>query len=113
MHLMKIRMSFRSVQLAAGLSAGLMPVAALGQTTNATSQPYVWKNVKVVAGGFIPGIVFNTKQPGLVYCRTDIGSSYKWDNAAKRWIPLTDWCGDANLHGSESLATDPVDPNRL
>jgi photosystem II stability/assembly factor-like uncharacterized protein len=113
MHLMKIQISLWSVILAAGLSAGWMPVMALGHATNATSQPYVWKNVKVVAGGFIPGIIFNTKQPGLVYCRTDIGSSYKWDRQAKRWLPLTDWCGDSNLHGSESLATDPVDPNRL
>ena len=113
MHLKKIQMSLRSVILAAGLSAGLMPVAVLGQVTNVPSQPYVWKNVKVVAGGFIPGIIFNTKQPGLVYCRTDIGSSYKWDSRAQRWLPLTDWCGDSNLHGSESLATDPVDPNRL
>jgi photosystem II stability/assembly factor-like uncharacterized protein len=113
MHPMKIQMSLRSVMLAAGLSAGLMPVAALSQTTNVPSQPYVWKNVKVVAGGFIPGIIFNTKQPGLVYCRTDIGSSYKWDSRAKRWLPLTDWSGDSNLHGTESLATDPIDPNRL
>ncbi len=112
MHVKKIQMSLR-VTLAAGLAAGLMPVAALGQTTNVPSQPYVWKNVKVVAGGFIPGIIFNTKQPGLVYCRTDIGSSYKWDRRAKRWLPLTDWSGDSNLQGTESLATDPVDPNRL
>ena len=110
---MKIQMSLRSVMLAAGLSAGLMPVAALGQATNVPSQPYVWKNVKVVAGGFIPGIIFNTKQPGLAFCRTDIGSSYKWDRQAKRWLPLTDWSGDSNLQGTESLATDPVDPNRL
>ena len=88
---------------------GPAPVAGSGVPV----QPYVWKNVKVVAGGFVPGIIFNTKRPGLVYCRTDIGSSYKWDDGAKRWIPLTDWCGDSNLHGSESLATDPVDPNRL
>ena len=113
MHLMKIQMSLRSVILAAGLSAGLAPLVAFSQTANVPSQPYVWKNVKVVAGGFIPGIIFNTKKPGLVYCRTDIGSSYKWDSQAQRWLPLTDWCGDSNLHGSESLATDPVDPNRL
>jgi hypothetical protein len=69
--------------------------------------------VKVVAGGFIPGIVFNTKQPGLAYCRCDIGSSYKWDNQVKRWIPLTDWNPVSNLQGSESIATDPVDPNRV
>ncbi len=113
MHLKKIQMSLQLVILAAGWSAGLLPMTVLGQTTNVPSQPYVWQNVKVVAGGFIPGIIFNTKQPGLVYCRTDIGSSYKWDNQAKRWLPLTDWSGDSNLQGTESLATDPVDPNRL
>ncbi len=95
------------------LLAGLMPRPAFCQATNVPSQPYVWKNVKVVAGGFVPGIIFNLKQPGLAYCRTDIGSSYKWDNAAGRWLPLTDWSPDSNLQGTESLATDPVDPNRL
>ncbi len=37
------------------------------------------------------------------------------DAASARWIPLTDWVGqkDWNLLGIESLATDPVDPNRL
>ncbi len=96
--------------LAASLCLTLMPLLTHGQSAN---QAYTWKNVKVVAGGFIPGIVFNTTQPGLAYCRTDIGSSYKWDAAAKKWIPLTDWCGIGNLHGSESIATDPVDPNRV
>jgi len=96
-----------------GLSAGLTPAMMFSQTTPVFSQAYVWQNVKVVAGGFVPGIIFNLKQPGLAYCRTDIGSSYKWDNAARRWIPLTDWSPDSNLQGTESLATDPVDPNRL
>src|SRR5664279_2165269 len=95
------------------LLSGLCAIAAPAQEVAALSQPYVWKNVKVGGGGFIPGFVFNTKQPGLAYCRTDIGSSYKWDNQAKKWIPLTDWCGVGNLHGSESIATDPIDPNRL
>ena len=99
--------------LAVGLSAGLTSGMAFGQATQVPAPPYVWKNVKVVAGGFVPGIIFNLKQPGLAYCRTDIGSSYKWDNAAGRWIPLTDWSPDSNLQGTESLATDPVDPNRL
>jgi hypothetical protein len=83
------------------------------QSAAYAASPYVWKNVKVGGGGFIPGIVFNTTQPGLAYCRSDIGSSYKWDNQAKKWIPLTDWCGVANLHGSESTATDPIDPQRV
>jgi len=96
-----------ALALAAALTAGCTATAQTAQ------QPYVWKNVTVGGGGFIPGIIFNQKQPGLVFCRSDIGSSYKWDNQAKRWLPLTDWCGTGNFHGSESLATDPVDPDRL
>ena len=89
-----------------------MPAVAFGQSTF-PSQPYTWKNVTVKGGGFICDVVFNTTQPNLAYCRTDIGSSYKWDNQAKKWIPLTDWCGVGNLHGSESIATDPIDPQRV
>jgi hypothetical protein len=91
-----------------GLLISFLPALAFGQ-----SQDYTWKNVKVMGGGFVPGIVFNASEPGLVYCRTDIGSSYKWDKQAGKWIPLTDWCGVGNFHGSESIATDPIDPNRL
>ena len=96
-----------------GLSIALMTVFAYGQSAGSPSQPYTWKNVTVKGGGFICGIVFNTTQKDLAYCRTDIGSSYKWDNQAKKWIPLTDWCGVGNLHGSESIATDPIDPQRV
>ncbi len=86
----------------------LAPAAAQAQT-------YTWKNVAIGGGGYIPGIVFNTKQPGLVYARTDIGGAYRWDPAAARWIPLQDWLAPAdwNLTGVDALATDPVDPDRL
>jgi xyloglucan-specific exo-beta-1,4-glucanase len=87
--------------------------AALSEQPAMPSQSYTWKNVKVVAGGFIPGIVYSQKQPGLMYCRTDIGSSYRFDSVTKKWIPLTDWCGVSNLMGSESIAADPVDANRV
>jgi photosystem II stability/assembly factor-like uncharacterized protein len=109
---MKITGRIRVAALCAGLVAGLATVG-LAQQGAAKSEPYVWKSVKVGGGGFICGVVFNTTQPNLAYCRTDIGSSYKWDNQAKKWIPLTDWCGVGNLHGSESIATDPIDPQRV
>ena len=109
----KSRMPIQFVLMAMILSVSFMAATDMSQAANEPEQPYVWKSVTVAAGGFIPGIIFNPQQPGLVYCRTDIGSSYKWDNLIKRWRPLTDWCGNGNLHGTESLATDPVDPNRL
>jgi xyloglucan-specific exo-beta-1,4-glucanase len=79
------------------------------------SGPYNWKNVQIVGGGFVPGIIYNETTPGLVYARTDIGGAYRWDNATNKWIPLCDWLGwdDWGWTGIVSLATDPVDPNRL
>ncbi|KJS56129.1 carbohydrate-binding protein [Streptomyces rubellomurinus subsp. indigoferus] len=76
---------------------------------------YTWHNAQIVGGGFVTGLVFNSSRKDLLYARTDIGGAYRWDAAAGRWTSLTDWIGggDWNLLGIESLATDPVDPNRL
>ena len=81
-----------------------------------TTESYTWKNVNIGAGGgFVPGIIFNTKEKDLIYARTDIGGAYRWNPANNTWIPLTDWVGydDWNKNGVDALATDPVDPNRV
>lgn len=82
---------------------------------SAAAQPanYTWKNVKVVAGGFIPNIIFSPLEKGLAYCRTDIGGCYRWDDAQKKWLPLTDFLKESNYFGGESIALDPVDPNTV
>ncbi|WP_405941226.1 RICIN domain-containing protein [Streptomyces sp. NBC_00207] len=79
------------------------------------SGPYTWRNAQVVGGGYVTGLVFNPREKGLLYARTDMGGAYRWDAAAEQWIPLTDWLGekDWNLLGIDALATDPVDPGRL
>ncbi|MFF1446114.1 RICIN domain-containing protein [Streptomyces sp. NPDC058295] len=86
-----------------------------GAQTTAAAGPYAWKNAQVVGGGYVTGLVFNQREKGLLYARTDMGGAYRWDTGAEQWIPLTDWVGekDWNLLGIDSLATDPVDPNRL
>jgi xyloglucan-specific exo-beta-1,4-glucanase len=93
-------------------SSSAPPDHALAQTT----ETYTWRNVAIGGGGgFVPGIVFNTTEQNLIYARTDIGGAYRWDQSSGRWIPLLDWVGfdDWNLTGVDSIATDPVDPNRL
>ena len=89
--------------------------AAVATAPHSKSAPYVWRNVAIVGGGFVPGIIFNKTKPDLLYARTDMGGAYRWDTAGKRWIPLTDWlsAADWNLLGIESIATDPVEPNRV
>ncbi|MDX3534825.1 RICIN domain-containing protein [Streptomyces sp. MB09-01] len=85
------------------------------KTQTTATGPYVWNNAQVVGGGYVTGLVFNPREKGLLYARTDMGGAYRWDAAAEQWIPLTDWVGekDWNLLGIDSLATDPVDPDRL
>ena len=62
--------------------AMLCPVAAMAQDAD-----YVWHNVRVGGGGFIPGVVFSPVEPGLAYARSDMGGAYRFDAARDRWIP--------------------------
>jgi photosystem II stability/assembly factor-like uncharacterized protein len=79
------------------------------------AEPYTWHNVVIGGGGFVTGIVFHSRQKGLMYARTDVGGAYRWDDPAQRWIPLTDSFGmaDVDLTGCESIAVDPNDPRRV
>jgi len=72
--------------------------------------PYHWQNVTVGAGGFAPNIVFSTARRGLAYLRTDMGGAYRWDDAAGRWVAMTDGLAEGSYQGVESIAPDPVDP---
>jgi photosystem II stability/assembly factor-like uncharacterized protein len=77
--------------------------------------PYTWHNARIVAGGFVDGLVFSPARPGLAYARTDIGGAYRWNAAAGRWVPLLDFTGfsDWNELGAESIAADPVNPAKV
>src|SRR5258708_31082322 len=87
-------------------------VAAAGEDNDSR---YRWRNVEIVGGGYVPGIIFNESEPGLVYARTDIGGAYRWEPHFNRWTPLLDWVGadEWGLTGVDSIATDPVDPDRV
>jgi len=87
--------------------------AIVGQKIAA--EPYTWKSVQMVGGGFVPGIVFHPTEKGVCYCRTDMGGAYRRNPSTLRWEPLLDWLSyeDVNLIGVESIALDPSDPNRV
>src|ERR1035438_10791143 len=79
------------------------------------AQPYTWKSVQMVGGGFVDGFIFHPTAKGVPYSRTDMGGAYRWNGQTKRWEPLLDWVSyaDSNLMGVESIALDPADPNRV
>ncbi|HWA76050.1 MAG TPA: hypothetical protein VG937_27115 [Polyangiaceae bacterium] len=78
-------------------------------------EPTTWRNVAIVGGGFVSGIIFSREVEGLVYARTDVGGAYRLDPGSEIWHPLLDWVGRDQAHylGIESLALDPTDPDRV
>jgi len=90
---------------------------SLKATVNAQvpDQPYQWKNVQIHGGGFVDGVIYHPTEKDLLYCRTDIGGAYKWNEGIKAWEPLLDWVSykDRNLMGVESIALDANNPNRV
>ena len=69
----------------------LLLTALAASAQNPAAQRYAWKNVQIVGGGFVDGIVFHPTAADVRYARTDIGGAYRWDNAAHRWQPILDW----------------------
>lgn len=62
------------------VGVGAMRMGWVGDSAQAQlSQAYTWRNVTIHGGGYVPGIVFNAKEPNLVYARTDIGGAYRWE----------------------------------
>jgi hypothetical protein len=88
----------------------LLPQKGLPQ-----AETYTWQNVAMGGGGFVSGIITSKTQKDLMYARTDVGGAYRWDAANSRWIPLLDWTSESELgyQGVESLAIDPVEPNKF
>ncbi|MEV5865334.1 xyloglucanase [Streptomyces tendae] len=103
--------------LAAGLLAGSPPGALAAETPEAAiaADSYTWKNARIDGGGFVPGIVFNRTEKDLAYARTDIGGAYRWQEESHTWTPLLDHVGwdDWGHTGVVSVASDPVDPDRV
>ncbi|WP_200935024.1 xyloglucanase [Brevundimonas sp. Leaf363] len=100
-------MDFRLTRRGLGFStAGAAVLAAT--RVRADDPAYVWKNVKVGAGGFIPGVVFSPIERGLAYARSDMGGAYRFDASQDRWIPLNDASPISGDFGIESIAPDPV-----
>ena len=95
-------------------AAGAVPLAEAGPPTDPAGTPYNFKNVVILGGGFVTGVIFSPAKKDLFYARTDVGGAYRWDAAAKVWIPLTDGFERmTNYLGIESIAADPVDPNKV
>jgi hypothetical protein len=113
----KLRRASIAVGLAAaaGLTVVQVAIATNSPASAAAIEPYTFKNVRIDGGGFVPGIIFNRTEQNLIYARTDIGGAYRWNQTNGTWTPLLDHVGwnRWGWNGVHSLATDPVQTNRV
>lgn len=49
---------------------------------------YQYSNLPIPGGGYVTGLLYHRKQRDLLYARTDIGGTYRFDAARQRWISL-------------------------
>ena len=75
--------------------------------------PYIYRNAPIPGGGYVTGFVFHQKVPGILYCRTDIGGTYRWDGS--RWHSLIDHVTGQDLSETYpiALALDGENPDIL
>lgn len=52
--------------------------------------PYTYRNAPIPGGGYATGFVFQPARKGMIYLRTDIGGSYRFDRETEKWKSLSD-----------------------
>lgn len=94
------------------LCGSLLGCSGVGESDGAAE--YTWGNVAIGGGGYVTGMEYNPTEEGLVYARTDIGGLYRRQKDTN-WVAITDFLGadEWGYIGIESMATDPVEPNRV
>lgn len=49
---------------------------------------YVYKNLPIPGGGYVTGFLYHKKQRDILYARTDIGGTYRFDAKQQSWVSL-------------------------
>ncbi len=78
----------------AAIGSGPVLTVAAGTAQRPAAEPYAWKSVSFVGGGFVTGMVFHPTAKDVRYCRTDIGGAYRWNGGGRRAVrPVRCGCG--------------------
>lgn len=76
---------------------------------------YQYRHLPIGGGGYVTGFIFHPTDPNVMYCRTDIGGVYRFDDAAQQWVSLIDHVSYTDLRETcpISVALDADRPERL
>lgn len=65
------------------------------------------KPVHIGSGGYITGLVIHPKDNNVMYIRTDVGGSYRWEPEDKSWTQLNFAMAHDNDYAVDGIALDP------
>lgn len=76
---------------------------------------YKYSNCPIPGGGYVTGFLFNPKREGLMYIRTDIGGTYKYNYGTKTFESLIDHVDMTDLSETYPIAfeTSRNNPDKL
>lgn len=79
------------------------------------SERYRYRNLPIPGGGYVTGFVFHRKVPDVLYIRTDIGGTYRFDRSEERWVSLSSHVSMEDISETFpiALALDEAHPERL
>ena len=83
--------------------------------TSMQNIPYSYHNLPIPGGGYVTGFVFHPNEKNILYARTDIGGTYRFDYDANKWTSLIDHVTMFDLSESYpiALALDANNPSKL
>ncbi len=72
---------------------------------------YCYRNLPIPGGGYVTGFLFHPQKENLLYARTDIGGTYKFDYDSQTWKSLTEQVNMEDCSETFPIAV-AVDPDR-
>lgn len=77
--------------------------------------PYEYKNAPIPGGGYVTGFLFDKTHPDVLFCRTDIGGTYRYEPEQDAWKSLMDHVTMERLDEAYpiALAADEDKPGKL
>ena len=77
--------------------------------------PYQYRNLPIPGGGYVTGFLYSEREKDVLYIRTDIGGTYRFDPEKQCWISLIPHVNMEDLSETfpAALAIDEEKPGSL
>jgi photosystem II stability/assembly factor-like uncharacterized protein len=101
-----------------GLAVAMTLVVGYCAGAPLQAKGWIWRPVRIGAGGWMRGMVINPHDPNVRFARGDVDNAYRWSQASGRWVPMkvvdtlpASVTTVPTNAGASALASDPNNPH--